>query len=60
MATTSNGNYGTKKEIQTTKNDNNGLRCVSIPLIALLEKLYKESRGGAPDGPVRKSSATTD
>jgi hypothetical protein len=33
---------------------------VSIQLIALLEKLYKESRGGAPDGPVRKSSAATD
>jgi hypothetical protein len=27
---------------------------VSIQLIALLEELYKESRGGAPDGPVRK------
>ena len=33
---------------------------MSIPLIALLEELYKESRGGAPDGPVRKSSAATD
>jgi hypothetical protein len=33
---------------------------VSIPLIALLEELYKESRGGAPDGPIGKSSATTD
>jgi hypothetical protein len=33
---------------------------VSIPLIPLLKELYKESRGGAPDGPVRKSSATTD
>jgi hypothetical protein len=33
---------------------------VSIPLIALLEELYKESRGGAPDGPVRKSSDATD
>jgi hypothetical protein len=33
---------------------------VSIPLIALLEELYKESRGGAPDGPVRKSPAATD
>jgi hypothetical protein len=33
---------------------------VSIQLIALLEELYKESRGGAPDGPVRKSSAVTD
>jgi hypothetical protein len=35
-------------------------RSVSIQLIALLEELYKESRGGAPDGPVRKSSAATD
>jgi hypothetical protein len=34
--------------------------CVSIPLIALLEELYKESRGGAQDGPVRKSSAATE
>jgi hypothetical protein len=34
-------------------------RFVSIPLIALLVELYKESRGGAPDGPVRKSSADT-
>ena len=34
--------------------------CVSIPLIALLKELYKESRGGAPDGPVCKSSAATD
>jgi hypothetical protein len=33
---------------------------VSIQLIALLEELYNESRGGAPDGPVRKSSAATD
>jgi hypothetical protein len=33
---------------------------VSIPLIALLEELYKESRGGAPDGPVHKSPAATD
>jgi hypothetical protein len=33
---------------------------VSIQPIALLEELYKESRGGAPDGPVRKSSAATD
>ena len=33
---------------------------MSIQLIALLEELYKESRGGAPDGPVRKSSAATD
>jgi hypothetical protein len=33
---------------------------VSIQLIALLEELYKESRGGALDGPVRKSSAATD
>jgi hypothetical protein len=33
---------------------------VSIPLIALLEELYKESRVGAPDGPVHKSSAATD
>jgi hypothetical protein len=33
---------------------------VSIPLIALLKELYKESRGGAPDGPVCKSSAATD
>jgi hypothetical protein len=33
---------------------------VSIQLIALLEELYKESRGGAPDGPVRKSLAATD
>jgi len=33
---------------------------VSIPLIALLKELYKESRGGAPDGPVLKSSAATD
>jgi hypothetical protein len=33
---------------------------VSIQLIALLEELYKESRGRAPDGPVRKSSAATD
>jgi hypothetical protein len=33
---------------------------VSIPLIALLEELYKESQGGAPDGPVRKSPAATD
>jgi hypothetical protein len=33
---------------------------VSIKLIVLLEELYKESRGGAPDGPFRKSSAATD
>jgi len=33
---------------------------VSIQLIALLEELYKESRGGALDGPVCKSSAATD
>jgi len=33
---------------------------VSIPLIALLEELYKESQGGAPDGPICKSSAGTD
>ena len=33
---------------------------MSIQLIALLEELYKESRGGAPDGPDRKSSAATD
>jgi hypothetical protein len=33
---------------------------VSIQLIVLLEELYKESREGAPDGPVRKSSAATD
>jgi hypothetical protein len=33
---------------------------VSIQLIALLEELYKESRGGAPDGPVHKSSAAMD
>jgi hypothetical protein len=33
---------------------------MSIQLIALLGELYKESRGGAPDGPVRKSSAATD
>jgi hypothetical protein len=33
---------------------------VSIPLIALLEELYKESRRGALVGPVRKSSAATD
>jgi hypothetical protein len=33
---------------------------VSIPLIALLEELYKKSRGGAPDGPVCKSSAARD
>ena len=33
---------------------------MSIQLIALLEELYKESRGGAVDGPVRKSSAPTD
>jgi hypothetical protein len=33
---------------------------MSIQLIALLEELYKESREGAPDGPVRKSSAATD
>jgi len=33
---------------------------VSIQLIVLLEELYKESRGGAPDGLVRKSPAATD
>ncbi len=33
---------------------------MSIQLIALLEELYKESRGGAPDGPVRKSLAAMD
>jgi len=33
---------------------------VSIPLIALLKELYKEPRGGALDGPVCKSPATTD
>jgi hypothetical protein len=33
---------------------------MSILLIALLKELYKESRGGAPDGLVRKSSAATD
>ena len=33
---------------------------VSILLIALLEELYKESWGGAQDGPVRKSSAATE
>jgi hypothetical protein len=33
---------------------------VSIQLIALLEELYKESRGGAPDGPICKSLAATD
>ena len=33
---------------------------MSIQLIALLEELYKESQGGALDGPVRKSSAATD
>ena len=33
---------------------------MSIQLIVLLEELYKESRGGAPDGPIRKSSAATD
>jgi hypothetical protein len=33
---------------------------VSIPFIALLKEFYKESRGGAPDGPVRKSLAATD
>jgi len=33
---------------------------VSIQLIALLEELYKESRGRAPDGLVHKSLATTD
>jgi hypothetical protein len=32
---------------------------MSIPLIALLKELYKESRGGALDGPIRKSSAAT-
>jgi hypothetical protein len=32
---------------------------VSIQLTELLEELYKESRGGAPDGPVHKSSAAT-
>jgi hypothetical protein len=39
---------------------NFGMCYVSIPLIALLKGLYKESQGGAPDGPVRKSSAATD
>jgi hypothetical protein len=33
---------------------------VSIQLIALLEELYKESRGGALDGPVHKGPAATD
>jgi hypothetical protein len=33
---------------------------VSIQLIVLLEELYKESQGGAPDGPVRKSLAPMD
>jgi hypothetical protein len=33
---------------------------VCILLIALLEELYKESRGGALDGPICKSSAATD
>jgi hypothetical protein len=33
---------------------------VSIQLIVLLEEVYKESRGGALDGPVCKSSAATD
>jgi hypothetical protein len=33
---------------------------VSKLLIALLEELYMESRGRAPDGPVHKSSAATD
>jgi hypothetical protein len=33
---------------------------VSIQLIALLEELYKESQGGAPDSPVHKSLAATD
>jgi hypothetical protein len=36
------------------------IQFVSIQLIALLEELYKESRGGALDGPVRKSSVATD
>jgi hypothetical protein len=33
---------------------------VSIPLIVLLKELFKESRGGAPDGPVCKSPAATE
>ena len=33
---------------------------MSIQLIARLKELYKESQGGAPDGPVCKSSAATD
>jgi len=33
---------------------------VSIPLIVLLEELYKESQGGALDGPIHKSPAATD
>jgi hypothetical protein len=33
---------------------------VSIQLIALYKELYEESRGGAPDGPVRKHLAATD
>jgi hypothetical protein len=33
---------------------------VSIQLIALLEELYKEYRGEAPDCPVHKRSAATD
>jgi hypothetical protein len=33
---------------------------VSIQLIALLRELYEESRGGAPDGPVRKRLAAMD
>ncbi len=33
---------------------------MSIQLIVLLKELYKESRGGAPDGPIRQSSAAKD
>ena len=33
---------------------------VSIPLIVLLKELYKESQGGAPDGPVCKHLAAMD
>ena len=33
---------------------------MSILLIALLKELYKESRGGAPDGPVRENLAALD
>jgi hypothetical protein len=31
-----------------------------MQLIELLEELYEDSRGGAPDGPVRKRLAATD